>query len=157
MPANTAPVKTKTGKPFISEGPKPDRPMTEGIETAKDFAQQGAAYSKDIYEKTKTATEETNKVLGQTYSAATKGAMDFNLQWIEMARVNANSAFDFARQLIAAKSPSEFLELAAAHGRKQLETFTEQAQQLTSLAQKVTTNAVQPVHAGVKSAFDKVA
>jgi hypothetical protein len=55
------------------------------------------------------------------------------------------------------KSPSEFLELLVAHAHKQFETFTEQAQQLTSLAQKVTTDAVGPLQAGVKNAFSKAA
>ena len=52
------------------------------------------------------------------------------------------------------KSPSEFLELWAAHARKQFETLTRQAQHL---AQKVTTDAVEPLQAGVKSAFSKAA
>jgi hypothetical protein len=39
-------------------------------------------------------------------------------------------------------------KLSAAHARK-FEIFTEQAKQLTSLAQKVTTDAVQPLQAGV--------
>ena len=86
-----------------------------------------------------------------------KSAADFNLQWIEMVRVNTNSALDFSRQLVGVKSPSEFLELSAAHARKQFETFTEQAQQLTNLAQKVTTDAVGPLQAGVKNAFSKAA
>jgi phasin len=157
MTENTTAARAKTGKPFSSEGSKSDRPMTAGTEAVREFAQQGAAYSKDIYQKTKVAAEETNKVLEQTYATVAKGAAEFNLQWIEMVRVNANSAFDFARQLVGVKSPSEFLELSASHGRKQFETFTEQAQHLTSLAQKVTADAVQPVQAGVKSAFGKAA
>ncbi len=82
---------------------------------------------------------------------------DFNLQWIEMARANTNSAFDFTRQLVGVKSPSEFLELSSAQARKQFEAFTEQARHLTVLAQKVTTDTVQPLQAGVTSAFSKAA
>jgi phasin len=126
-------------------------------ETAKEFAQQGAAYGKDIFEKSKAAAEETNMALQQTYSTVAKGAAEFNVQWIEMVRANTNSSLDFARQLMDVKSPSEFLELSAAHARKQFETFAEQAQHLTGLAQKVTTEAVQPLQAGVKSAINKAA
>jgi hypothetical protein len=85
----------------------------------------------------------------------TKGAADFNLQWIEMARHNINATFELAAQLVAVKSPSEFLELSATHARKQLETFGKQAQHLTALAKKVTSDAVQPLQAGVTSAFNK--
>jgi phasin len=158
MTENTAGTKAKTAKPSSHEGPSNfDRPMTEGTETVREFGQQSAAYTKDMYEKTKAAAEETNKVLERTYSAAAKGAADFNLQWIEMARANTNSAFDFACRLVAVKSPSEFLELSAAHAREQFETFIEQIQHLTALAQKVTTDAVQPLQAGVTSAFSRAA
>ena len=155
MTENTAAAKAR--KPFTSGEPGFDRPMTEGTEAVRELADQGAAYSRDMYQKTKAATEETNKVLGQTYATVTKGAADFNLQWIEMARANANAAFDFAGQLVRVKSPSAFLELSAAHAREQLETLTKQVQQLTALAQKVTTDSVQPLQAGVTSAFNKVA
>ena len=130
---------------------------TEGAETVREFAQQGANYTTDMYEKTKAAAGETNKLIEQTYSAVAKSAADFNVQWIEMVRANTNSSLDFSRKLVGVKSPSEFLELSAAHARQQFEIFTEQAQQLTSLLQKVTTDAVQPLQAGVKSAFSKAA
>ena len=145
----------KTPRARTSPSASLDQPVTNGAQAAREFAQQGAAYSKDIYEKTKAAAEETNKVLEQTYATVTKGAADFNLQWIEMARQNINATFELAAQLVAVKSPSEFLELSATHARKQLETFGKQAQHLTALAKKVTSDAVQPLQAGVTSAFNK--
>ena len=157
MTENSTAAKVRTAKPFTSGGSNFDRPMTEGTEAVRELTQQGAAYSKDMYEKTNAAAEEANKVLERTYATVTKGAADFNLQSLEMARTNTNAAFDFARQLVGVKSPSEFLELSAAHARKQFETFTEQAQHLTALAQKVTTEVVQPLQAGVTSAFNKAA
>ena len=91
----------------------------------------------------------------QTYSTASKGAADFNLHLLEIAQENTNAAFDFARQLSGVKSPSEFFELSTAHTRKQFEAFTEQTKQLTSLAQKVTTDAAQPLQAGVAKVFNR--
>ncbi len=148
MTENPAATKAKTTKPFASEGSA--RPMS-GATAMREFAEQGAAYTKDAYEHTKTA----HKALEQTYSTVAQGVAEFNLQWIEMVRANTNSAFDFSRQLVGVKSPAAFLELSAAHARKQFETFAEQSQQLAGLAQKVTTEAVQPLQAGVKNAFTK--
>jgi phasin len=142
---------------FTARTPKPYSDRAEGTEEAREFARQGASYTKDMYEKSKAAAEETNRVIEQTYSALAKSAADFNAQWIEIVRFNTNSAFDFSRQLVGVKSPSEFLELWAAHARKQFENFTQQAQHLAGLAQKVTTDAVEPLQAGVKSAFSKAA
>jgi hypothetical protein len=47
------------------------------------------------------------------------------------------------------------IELSSAHFRKQFETFAEQSKHLTGLAQKVTTDAVEPLQAGMKSALSK--
>jgi phasin len=148
---------TKT-KPLGGGGSfRSDRPTTEASGAAREFGQQGAAFAKDMSEKTKAAAEETTKVMEQTYSTVAKGAVDFNREWIEIVRANTNSTLDFAHQLIGVKSPSEFLELSAAHARKQFETFTEQTKHLTGLAQKVTTDAVEPLQASMKSAFTKAA
>ena len=115
------------------------------------------AFAKDVSEKTRAAALETTKVLEQTYSSATKGAADFNREWIEMIRANTNSTLDFVHQLVGAKSPTDFYELWSAHARKQFETFAEQSKHLTSLAQKVTTDTVEPLQAGMKSAAAKAA
>jgi phasin len=148
---NATAAKTRTSKPYS------DPSSIEGADAIRDFAQQGASYSKDMYETTKAGAVETNRLMQQTYSAVAKSAADFNLQWIEMLRANTNSALDFSRELIGVKSPSELLELSAAHARKQFETFAEQTQQLTSLTQKVTTDAVGPMQTGLKNAFSKAA
>ena len=119
----------------------------------KDFVQQGADYSKNLAEKSEAVAEAAGKSVQQTYSTVASDAADFNAQWIEMVRANTNASLDFARQAIAAKSPSEFFELSAAHTRKQLETFAQQAQQLAGLAQKATADAVKPM----QNAFNKAA
>jgi phasin len=153
MAQSTAGVKARTPTPLNND----DRPMAEGTELVGDFARQGAAYSKDVYERAKARFDETNKVIERSYSTATKAAADFNLQWIEMLHANTNAAFDFCRKLVGVKSPSEFLELSSAEARKQLETFTVQAKHLAALAQKATSDALQPLQAGATNAFRKVA
>ena len=127
--------------------------MTENV--ARDFAEKSAARAKDTYGKAQAAAEETTKVMERTYSTASKGAADFNLHLLEMAQANMNAAFDFARQLTRVKSPTEFLELSTGQVRKQFETFSGQTQQLTTLAQKATTDAAQPFQAEVAKTFNK--
>jgi phasin len=133
------------------------RSRTGKNEAAREFAQKGAAYAQETFEKAKATTEEGNKVLERTVATATKSAADFNLYILEMVHDNTNFAFDFARRLIAVTSPSEFFELSVAHARKQFESFTEQTQQLAALAQKVTAETVAPLQSGMMSTFHKVA
>lgn len=136
-----------------SQKARTDRPA----QAMKDFAQQGADYSKTVADKSEAMAEATSKSMQQTYSTAVGEAANFNVQWIEMLRENANASLDLARQLITAKSPTEFFEASAAHTRKQMETFAQQAQQLAGLAQKATADAIKPMQAGMKNVFNKAA
>jgi len=54
------------------------------------------------------------------------------------------------------KSLAEVVELSTAHARKQFETYTAQSKELTAMAQKVATEAVEPVKEGVSKAFKKI-
>ena len=159
--AATTPPRVKTSKPTISafempkfEIPKFEIPKVEMPAAFREFAERGVAQCK---EKMKAAAEEATDVLETTYSTATKGASDYGLKVIEAARVNTNAAFDFAGELITAKTLSEVIELSSAHARKQFEALTEQGKELSALAQKVATETAEPIKSGMNRAFSKVA
>ena len=139
------------------ELPKFEMPAVEMPAAFREFAERGVAQCKDTYEKMKAAAEEATDVLETTYSTASKGASDYGLKVIEAARVNTNAAFDFAGELIAAKTFSEVVELSSAHARKQFESLTKQSKELGALAQKVVTDASEPIKSGMNKAFSKVA
>ena len=139
------------------EIPKFDMPKVEMPAAFREFAERGVAKAKDTYEKMKAAAEEATDVLETTYSTATKGASDYGLKVIETARINTNAAFDFASELITAKTLSEVIELSSAHARKQFEALTAQSKELGALAQKVATETAEPIKNGVNKAFSKVA
>ena len=161
--AGTAP-KAKTTKPVTGafempkfEMPKFDMPKVEMPAAFREFAERGVAQAKDTYEKMKAVAEEATDVLETTYSTASKGASDYGLKVIEAARVNTNAAFDYAGELLAAKTFSEVIELSSAHARKQFEALTKQSKELSALAQKVATDTAEPIKNGMNKAFAKVA
>lgn len=137
--------------------PSFDLPKMEIPAAFREIAEKSVSQAKDNWEKMKVATEEATDLLENSYSNAAKGAADYGLKLIETARVNTNSAFDFAGVLLAAKSLSEVVELSTSHARKQFETLTAQSKELTALAQKVAAETAEPLKAGVTSAFRKVA
>jgi phasin len=158
----TAP-KAKPTKPMTGafempkfEMPKFDMPKVEMPAAFREFAERGVAQAKDTYEKMKAAAEEATDVLETTYSTATKGASDYGLKVIEVARTNTNAAFDFAGEVMAAKTLSEVVELTSAHARKQFEALTAQSKELSALAQKVATETAEPIKSGMNKAFSKV-
>jgi phasin len=138
--------------PALSRPLKGSRAMTKHI-AARKFGDKGAAHIKDASEQFGVAAEQTTKVMEQTYATAANGIRDYNLKALEIARVNSDSAFDYARQLMSVKSPSEMLELWTTHARKQFEVLTEQTKGLAVLGQKVVTETTGPV----TKALNKVA
>jgi phasin len=126
-------------------------------EGGRKFERQGGAFAKDVSENSTAAVEETTTAVEKTYWTVATGAADLHHQWIEIVRFNTNSTLDFVQQLFGVKSPAEFLELSSAHFRTHFETFADQSKHLTGMAQKMTTDAVEPLQAGMKSALSKTA
>jgi phasin len=138
------------------EMPKFDLPKMEVPAAFREFAEKGISQAKDHYEKMKAVAEDATDVIEDTYATASKGASDYGLKVIETARSNANSAFDFANEMMGVKSVSEFVELSTAHARKQFEALTAQSKELSALAQKVATESAEPIKASMTNAFKKV-
>ena len=139
------------------ELPKFEMPKLEVPAAFREFAEKGVTQAKDNWEKMKAATEEATDLMEGSYTAASKGAADYGLKLIEIARANANAAFDYASELMTVKSLSEAVEVSTAHTRKQIEAMTAQSKELTTLAQKVATETAEPIKAGMTSAFKKAA
>jgi len=134
-----------------------DLPKVEVPEAFREFAEKGAAQTKEMYERMRVSAEEATGLLENTFKTAATGATEFNRKMIENARSNANAIFDHAIALLGAKSPSEAMEVSTAHVRKQFEAVAHQTKELTALAQKVTTETAEPVKAGITKAFKNVA
>jgi phasin len=139
------------------EIPNFDMPKFEVPAAFREAAEKGVAQAKEGWEKMKSATEEATEVLETSYVTASKGASEYGLKVIDAARANTNASFDYFTTLATAKSLSEVVEISSAHARKQFDTVSAQTKELTSLAQKVTTDAVEPIKTGFTSAFKKVA
>jgi phasin len=99
----------------------------------------------------------TNKLFENTYSTAVDGMREYSLKVLEIARTNADTAFDYAQKIMSVKSPSEIMELSSTHARKQLETLTAQSKELAALGQKVATASGEPLASGMAKTFQKVA
>jgi len=161
--ATTATTKTNAGKHTGAPSglhqalPKFNQPKTEVPAAFRELADKGAAQAKDTYEKAKATAEEATDLLKGTYTIAARGATDYNLKVLEIARTNTNSAFDYALALSGIKSLSEFVALSTTHVRKQFEVMTAQTKELTELGQKVTAEIAVPIKAGVAKALHNAA
>jgi phasin len=157
----TESTKARTANPAASPtgtttNQMPNFGSAEMAASMHEMADKGMAQTKDNFKNAKAATEEAAHVFQQAYTVAAKGATDYNLKVFEIARFNTNAAFDFARELLAVKSLSEFVELSSTRSHQQFEAMTAQSKELAILAQKVSSESAEPLKTGIAGAFNKV-
>ncbi len=116
-------------------------------EQMRAFAEKGVSQARDNYAKFKDAAESHNGTIEAVFTSASKGASAYSAKLMEFMKANTTSALDFAQELLSVKSPTEAVELWTTHTRKQFETLTAQAKELTELSQKVATETVEPIKA----------
>jgi hypothetical protein len=132
------------------------RKPTKRDEASREFAQTSPSHIQPTVQEGNSGKRDVDSAIARTLTTATRSAADFNLQLLEMARSNANSAFDFAHRWMGMQSPSELLEVSATQAREQFESFNAQTRQLATLAQEGWANAAAPLTTGAASAFARV-
>jgi phasin len=121
----------------------------------REMTDKGVAHARDTNAKAKVASEETVDLLANVYETFAKGATEYNLKLIEIARTNNRAAFDYAHELLGVKSPSELIERSTAHLRKQFDIVSAQSKELYALVQELTADATEPIKTGMSKAFNK--
>jgi phasin len=114
-------------------------------EQMRAFAEKGVSQARDNYAKFKDAAESHNGTIEAVFTCASKGASAYSAKVMEFLKANTTSNLDFAQELLGVKSPSEAMELYTTHARRQFETLTAQAKELTELGQKVAAETMEPI------------
>ena len=140
-----------------SEMPKYEASANQAMSAFREMTEKGVSHAKDAYAKMRSAAEETTGVLENTYANATKGATDYGLRMLEITRANTNATFDFAAELLSARTLAQVVEISTAHMRKQIELATEQAKELAALARQVATRTAEPMKDGLANIAKKAA
>lgn len=120
-------------------------------ESFRDFAEKGAAQTKEAYAKMKEAAEDATKTVEATLESAQAGSVELGLKAIEALRTNAENSLSHMEALLGVKSVAELFELQTAFLRKQAEVAVEQARSLQETSKKV----AEKVSAPGKSAAEK--
>lgn len=123
----------------------------------REIAEKSLSSVRDSYEKVKAAADQANSAIEDACSSASKGISEYNVKALEALHTNVSSTFDFYTSLLSAKSLAEAVELSTSHVRKQFETVSGQAKDLSALAQKVAAESSEPLKAGVEKAMNTAA
>jgi phasin len=126
-------------------------------EQMRALAEKGVSQARDSYAKFKDAAENQNSTIEAVFTCASKGAGEFSAKLMEFAKANTTAALDFAQELLAIKSPSQGLELWSSHARRQFETFSAQAKELSELSQRVASQTAEPIKANAAKYYKPAA
>jgi phasin len=154
---DTTPSVVKLPEFPMVDMPRFEATAAQATSAFREFAEKGITQAKDSYARMKTAAEEATGVLETTYATASKGAADYSLKVVEMARANSNAAFDLAAELLGARTLAQVVEISTSHTRKQIEQMSAQAKELATLAQKVATETVEPMKDKLSGIIKKAA
>ena len=126
-------------------------------EQMRAFAEKGVSQARESYTKFKDAAETQNSTIEAVFTTVSKGATDYSAKLLDIVKTNTSATFDFAQELVSAKTPSQAMELWSGHAKKQVETFTAQAKELAELAQKIANETAEPIKSGASKLFKPAA
>jgi phasin len=126
---------------------------TEVPSSVVDLLDKSLARAKDAHEKAAAIFEHSTEAFEEVYTCAKRGSGEYQQKLVEIARINANAAFDMAQELAGATTVPEMLERFLAHQRKQFELFTAQIKDLSALTQKVVVETTEPIRSNLAEPF----
>jgi phasin len=126
---------------------------TEIPSSFTDLFDKNLARAKDAHEKMNALVQSMNDAFGEAFSCANKGSAEYGLKVMEIARANANAAFDVTREAMAVRSPAELVELSSTHARKRFELAAEQMKDLATLTQRVVNDTTAPIRSHMTEPF----
>lgn len=135
------------------EMPSFDMPKMEVPAAVRDAAEKSIAQAKDTYEKMKAAAEETTDLVEESYATYAKGSMELTTKALEAAKTNTAAAFDFAKDILGAKTVAEFVEKQTAFARAQTEAMMAQAKEFQTLGQAIANDTAAPYKVAAEKAM----
>jgi len=101
--------------------------------------------ARESFNKTLDTGPQTVQGIQEGFLSAVGNVRDLNVRLIAMARANTDAAFDFAREIAEAKTPSDLVQAWTTHATKEFDRLTKQASDLTTLGQQFASTASEPV------------
>ena len=126
---------------------------TEVPSSFVDLFDKTLARTKDMHEKMTSVLEHSTEAFEEAFSCANRGSAEYRTKVMDIARHNANAAFDLAREVFEVRTFPELMELALDYQRKQFEATANHMKELSALTQKVVTETTEPIRSGMAEPF----
>lgn len=106
-------------------------PDLEIPSSVREIAGRSVEQAKDAYARFVEAARQTQDMMNKSTEVFTSGAKEMNEKVLSFAESNAKANLDAASRLAQARDVKEIVEIQTQFARNQLETYVQQAQELT--------------------------
>jgi phasin len=101
--------------------------------SVRDLASKSVDQAREAYNRFLEAARQAHDVVMKSSDVITSGAREINQKAVKYTEANLQANFELAQRLVHAKDIKEALDIQNQFARQQMETFAQQAQELTRL------------------------
>jgi phasin len=101
--------------------------------SVRDLASKSVDQAREAYNRFLEATRQAHDVVAKSTDVMASGAREINEKAVKYTEANLHANFELAQRLVHAKDLKEALDIQSQFARQQMETFAQQAQELSRL------------------------
>ena len=101
--------------------------------SVRDLASKSVEQAREAYNRFLEATRQAHDVVSKSTDVIASGAREINEKAVKYTEANLQANFELAQRLVHAKDLKEALDIQSQFARQQMETFAQQAQELSRL------------------------
>ncbi len=126
-------------------------PDFEIPEVFRSFTEQGLNQTREAYARMKSAAEEATDALEDSLETTRESVREVQFKALDMAKANADAAFDLMRKLLGTTSVADAMQLQTAFARERFEAMVDYSKDVQATVTKAGSEAVAPA----KAMFEK--
>jgi phasin len=108
-------------------------PQMEIPDAVRQAAERNVEQSRTAYTQFMSMAKQAQDMVSKSSGTMTETTMQIQQRAMKFAEQNVDAGFSFASDLAKAKDMKEFMEIQTKHAQKQMQAYTQQAQELGQL------------------------
>ena len=110
-----------------------DLPPFEIPETVRELAERNVEQARSAYNQFLDMVRQTQDMVAKSSDAMAQSARDLQIKAVRYAEQNMDANFAFVSDLARARDIKEYVEIQSRYAQRQMQTYSEQAQELGRL------------------------
>lgn len=110
-----------------------DKPNVEIPEAVREMAERNVEQARAAYGQFADMARQAQDMVAKSSDAMASSAREVQSRAMRFAEQNVDASFAFARDLAKARDLTEYLEIQTRYAQRQMQAYTEQAQELGRL------------------------